>query len=257
LSRLLAFAPDTQSLREPLPLRTLAQDLADFHDGRSFLDRPALLERLRVLSKLWGRGARHTVIKATSVCTDLLQEINALEAEAKSIFIYNRPETHIATLLAGQNALVDLRGFAQLRLQRLQHITGLDIHLSQLTLGQLAALSWLSEATSMTRSLDQYASQIKLLEFESLLQKPAETLTQLLEHLDISADQIVVEKAVRSPVLQTYSKAPEHQYNAQMRAAILVDSRARFQPEIKSALGWIENLSKHSELVANTLQTFG
>ena len=119
LSRLLQFAKDTQSLREPLPLRTLAQDLADAGDGRSFLTREALFERLQVLSKMWSRGADHTVIKATSICTDLLPCIHSIEPGAKSIFVYNRAETHIATLLAGENAMMDLRGFAQLRLQRL------------------------------------------------------------------------------------------------------------------------------------------
>lgn len=256
LSRLLAFAEDTQSLREPLPLRTLAQDLADSHDGRSFLDRQQRLERLRILLGLWGRGKRHTVIKATSICSDLLPEIDLLEAGARSVFVYNRPEVHVATLLAGQNAFVDLRGFAQLRLQRLQRATGLDMELSQLSLAQLAVVSWLSESVSIAASLENLAGRVKLLEFESLLQKPAETLANLFTHLDIPADNEVVEKAVQSPVLQTYSKAPEHRYNADTRAAILRDSRVRFQPQIDASLKWLEQLAGQSEPVAKSLQIF-
>ncbi len=256
LSRLLAFAEETQSLREPLPLRTLAQDLADEDDGRSFLNRQQRLERLQILLGLWGRGARHTIIKATSVCSDLLPEINLLEPEARSVFVYNRPETHIATLLAGQNAFVDLRGFAQLRLQRLQQATGLDIHLSQLSLGQLAVVSWLSEAASITASLEELADRVKLLEFEALLQNPAETLANLFTHLGIPADSAVVEKAVQSPVLQTYSKAPEHRYNAETRAAILADARSRFRPQIDASLKWLDSLAGQSDLMAKTLQKF-
>lgn len=256
LSRLIAFAEDTQSLREPLPLRILAQDLANFHDGRSFLNQQAQLERLQILLKMWNRGVRHTVIKTTSICTDLLPQIHSFQPDAKSIFIYNRSETHIATLLAGQNALTDLKGFAQLRLQRLQQITGLDIHLNQLSLGQLAALSWLSETTSVTRSLEKYSEQIALLGFESLLQHPAGTLAQLLKHLNITANNETVEKAIRSPVLKSYSKAPEHQYNAQTRAAILADSRSRFRQEIKAALDWLANLARESDLVATALKRF-
>lgn len=256
LSRLLAFAENTQSLREPLPLRTLAQDLADAKDGRSFLGDQARLERLQVLSRMWSRGAGHTVIKATSICTGLMSRVHSVEPGTRSVFIYNRPETHIATLLAGQNALVDLKGFAQLRLQRLQQTSGLDIRLNKLTIGQLAALSWLSETTSAGSSLDSYSEQITVLEFESLLQIPAETLTRVLGHLCIPADNQTVEKAVNSPVLQTYSKAPEHKYNAQTRAAILSDSRARFQQEIKDALSWLEKLAGQSELIAASLQRF-
>lgn len=256
LSRLLEFAEDTQSLREPLPLRTLAQDLADSADGRSFLTRQARLDRLRVLSKMWSRGARHTVIKATSICTGLLTQIHSLEADTRSIFVYNRAETQLATLLAGQNTLIDLRGFAQLRLQRLRQITGLDIQLSELSTGQLAALSWLSETTSVARSLEDSSAQIALLEFESLLKDPANHLSRLLAHLKIDASSETVEKALSSPVLQTYSKAPEHRYNAQTRAGILQDSRSRFGQEIKMALTWMENLAGRSDLVSTALQKF-
>lgn len=256
LSRLLEFADGTRCLREPLALRVLAQDLADAGDGRSFLSREGQQERLQVLAKMWGRGAVHTVIKATSICTDLLELINASVPETRSVFIYNRAETHIATLLAGQNALLDLKGFAQLRLQRLQQKTGLDIHLNQLSPAQLAALSWLSETSSATGSLEKHSRHMMLLEFESLLAEPAITLANVLRHFKISTAQETIENAIKSPVLQTYSKAPEHKYNAQTRAAILKDSRSRFQREISEALGWLEMLADRSELVDRTLQKF-
>lgn len=257
LSRLLQFAENTQSLREPLPLRVLAQDFADAGDGRSFLTRKSQLERLRILSKMWSRGAVHTVIKATSICTDLLPYIHSVESGTKSIFIYNRAETHIATLLAGENALVDLKGFAQLRLQRLQQKIDLDIQLNQLAPGQLAALSWLSETTSVAQSLEKHSEQIETLEFETFISNPADSLTHMLSFLDIPADEETVEKAVCSPVLQTYSKAPEIQYDAQTRATILADSRSKFSKDIKGALAWLEELADQSELVAASLQKFG
>lgn len=256
VSRLLQFVDGTTSLREPLPLRTLAQDLADAGDGRSFLTREAWMERLQVLSKMWCRGAARTVIKATSICTDLMPEIHCDEPGARSVFVYNRAETHIATLLAGENAAVDLRGFAQVRLQRLQQKTGLDIHLHQMNLGQLAALSWLSETTSATQSLAKYPDQIALLEFEAFIGDPADSLTRLLQFFNISANAETVEKAAGSNVLQTYSKAPDHQYNAQTRAAILANSRSQFGKEIKESLVWLEGLAGRSELVRASLQKF-
>jgi hypothetical protein len=256
LSRLLQFAEDTQSLREPLPLRTLAQDLADAGDGRSFLTRQAQLERLQILSKMWSRGADHTVIKATSICTDLLPCIYSAEPGTKSIFVYNRAETHIATLLAGENAMVDLKGFAQLRLQRLQQKADLGIQMSQLTPGQLAALSWLSETTSATQSLENHSEHIEVLEFEALISNPADSLKHIFQFLNIPAEEASIERAVRSPVLQTYSKAPDVQYNAQTRATILADSRSKFGTQINAALTWLEDLAGRSELVAASLQKF-
>jgi len=256
LSRLLQMIDDTQSLREPLPLRTLAQDFADSGDGRSLLSRSSQLARLNVLLKMWNRGAARTVIKATSICTDLLPYIQSVEPGTKSIFVYNRVETHIATLLAGENALVDLKGFAQLRLQRLQQKTDLDIQLSQLNLGQLAALSWLSETTSAIRSFEDHSEQITPIEFETFLGDPAASLRQIVRFLEIATDNEALEQIVGSSILQTYSKAPEHQYNAQTRATILAESRSRFRNEITAAVAWLDRLAGQSELVAASMQKF-
>ena len=243
VSRLLQQMDKTTSLREPLPLRTLAQDVADAQEGRSFLSPQEQAERLQVLSKMWCRGAGQAVVKATSICTDLLPIIHGDDSVAKSMFVYNRAETHIATLLAGENAVVDLRGFAQLRLH-------------QMSVGQLAALSWLSETLSATRSLEQYPDQVTVLEFEAFLREPADSLARISSFLDIDADSEAIEKAVNSDVLQTYSKAPEHRYNAQTRSAILADSRARFAKEIDEALTWLDELAGRSELVSASLQKF-
>lgn len=256
LSRLLGFAAGVRSLREPLPLRTLAQDLADAGEGLSFLGRDALLERLRVLTKMWSRGAGNTVVKATSICTGLIAPLQALAPDSRSIFMFNRLETHVATLLAGQNALTDLRGFAQLRLQRLRQKTGLDIELYRLSAEQLAVLSWLSETTSVVDSAGNITPRVALLEFESMLANPAIALATAASHLNLPWTAEMVEKALQSPVLQTYSKAPEHRYDAQTRAAILRDARSGFAREIKAALGWAEHLAGGNEHVAAVLRKF-
>lgn len=255
LSRLMEFAEEIRCLREPLPLRTLAQEAADLDDGRSFLNRPDQLTRLQWLSAMWCRGSGNTVVKATSICTDLLGHIHTLDSGTRAVFMYNRPETHIATLLAGQNTLSDLKGFAKLRLQRVQKVCEMTIQLNQLSMGQLAALSWLSETTSIARSIDKRPQQIVVLEFESFLQNPGETLQRTLQHLGIPISGAAVEQAVSSPVLQTYSKAPEHRYDAQTRAAILSDSRTRFRHEIKAGLDWLEHLAGQSDLVATAMKT--
>lgn len=256
LSRLLQMVDGVQSLREPLPLRTLAQDFADAQDGRSFLTQQVRREYLRVLSRLWGRGKPYTVVKATSICSDLLGHIHAVQPECRSIFVYNRAETHIATLLAGENAKIDLRGFGKLRLQRLQLLTGLDVQLNELNLAQLAALGWLSETTSIVKSGKQRAAQTETLEFDAFLKNPSDSLAHLLHFLNIPAATESVENAVNSNVLQSYSKAPEHKYNAQTRAAILANSRSNFAEDIAGAMQWMEKLAEESTLVADSLNRF-
>ena len=104
--------------------------------------------------------------------------------------------------------------------------------------------------------MEKHPQQTALLEFESLLQNPADTLVNILRHLDISTARESIEKAVSSPVLQTYSKAPEHRYNAQTRAAILAESRSRFRQDIKASLAWLEHLAGQSDLVGAALNEF-
>jgi len=256
LSRLLEFTEGSRSLREPLPLRTLAQDLADAGAGRSFLSHEEQSERLQVLSMMWGRGASHTLIKATSICSDLLALVHAISPDSRHIFLFNRLETHVATLLAGQNAVTDLKGFAQLRLQRLQQKTGLDIELCRLSLAQLAVLSWLSETTSVVDSIGRFAPQIALVEFESMLSNPGVSLAAAATHFRLPRTREMLEKALESPVLRTYSKAPDHPYDAQTRAAILADARSRFAREIETALAWAEKLAGRDELVRAAMQKF-
>lgn len=256
LSRLLHMIDGVQSLREPLPLRALAQDFADAADGRSFLTDAARREHLQVLLRLWGRGEPYTVVKATSICSDLLPPIHAVQPESRSVFVYNRAETHIATLLAGENAMIDLRGFGKLRLQRLQQAAGLDVQLNELNLAQLAALGWLSETTSIVKSGKQYAAQIETLEFDEFLKSPSDALARLLHFLNIPAAAGAVENAVNSNVLQSYSKAPEHKYNAETRARILANAQSRFADDIAGALQWMETLAKKSTLLADSLDRF-
>ena len=257
LSRLLQYCEGTRSLREPLPLRTLAQDCADDTGGLSYLTHRERVGQLRTFAKMWLRGARNAVIKATSICTDLLPHIKEATPGTKSLFVYNRPDVHLATLLAGQNALMDLRGFAPLRLKRFNTGTGLELVLNQLTLPQLAALSWLSETTSISKSLESFAGDIALLEFDALLRAPGDELQRALQFLELPVSSSTVESAISGPVLQTYSKAPEHKYDAQTRTDILSDAMARYDQEIRQARQWIDDLGKRSSLVADSLDRFG
>ena len=147
LSRLISAATDTQALREPLPMRTLAVDKAD---GRAaFLRGNDQRDRLSLFERVWARGPLRTVVKATSICTNLM---GLVDPTAPLAFVYQQLETHLAVTLAGENTLHDLLGFAQQRYRRLQES---DVNLQPLAefgVGELAALSWLAEAVSATRA---------------------------------------------------------------------------------------------------------
>lgn len=255
LSRLLAFPDNTDGIREPLILRTLAQDVVDERMGVSFLSAQEQQKRLDILSVLWARGARHSVVKATSVCTDLMPHTLSQSSSSKAVFIYNKPQTHIETLLSGKGDLSDLKSFSQMRVHRLRQMTNVDIHLNELSIGQLAALSWLTESTSAVATYRKQPTKVSLVEFDEFLRSPIDMLLSLYEFLEIPASKSIAQAAVNSPIMRTYSKAPEYEYSANTRRVLLNEARIKFKDEIAKGMQWIEQLANQSTSVANALQT--
>jgi hypothetical protein len=239
LSRLVSAATDTQALREPLPLRALAIDQA--YGRAAILSGDASRSRLALLEHSWSRSSSKTVVKATSVCTNLMCQI---DPAARMVFIYQRPEIHLAAVLAGENALPDLRGFAYYRYLRLQNY-GFDLpRLSVLSVGELAALSLLAEAIDANRALTR--KTVMMLDFDRLLRQPESALAEVCGHLGLDAAPEKCREAVTGPIMRTYSKAPEYPYGPQVRNDLIADSRARNRSEIAAGMQWIDGIATSS-----------
>lgn len=243
LSRLVSAATGTQALREPLPLRTIAFDHAD---GRAaLLGNASLRARLRLFERAWARGPSKTVVKATSICTNLMELV---DPSAPITFIYQQAETHLAVALAGENTLQDLRGFAQNRYRRLQE-SDVDMQpLAELTVGELAALSWLAEAVSANLALTQRS--ITTLDFDGFLQQPDDSLVEVCRQLDLEIAPEGYRIALNGPIMRTYSKAPEHAYGPELRNEIIADSRVRNGSEIARGMRWLNRLAAQNTEIA-------
>jgi hypothetical protein len=178
------------------------------------------------------------VVKATSVCTNLMCEVHPT---APVVFIYQRPEVHLAAVLAGDNVLVDLRGFAYYRYLRLQQY-GVDLPpLADLGVGELAAMSLLTEAMSAYRAFSRRS--LLMLDFDRLLQQPQSTLGEVCRHLGLEAGDERCREAVAGPIMRTYSKAPEYPYGPEVRRDLIADSRSRNSSEITAGLQWLNHLA--------------
>ena len=101
LSRLLDETGAVLGLREPLPLRTLAQ----MHDAAD----PRFAARLASFLSLWRRGFAGThavVLKATSTSGRIAPQLLGAAPDAKAVYLNLRAEPYLATLLSGANAMV-------------------------------------------------------------------------------------------------------------------------------------------------------
>jgi hypothetical protein len=256
VSRLLDETGGVLPLREPLPLRTLA----DAHDasGRpeSLVSEAQLEEMLGTFLKLWARGyaaTRAVVVKATSSTGRLAGRILAA-GRSRAIYLNVSAEIYLATLLAGQNSHLDLRGHGPERIRRLRSRTAAPLDpLHALSLGELAAMSWLVESWSQHDAVEKFPSVVLPLDFDAFLADVEEGMRRTLDHLDLPKDERYLSDVKRSASLARYSKAPEYAYSPELRAQVLSESRRDNRQEIRKGLDWLERLARADGRVARIL----
>ena len=254
VSRLLDETQEVLSLREPLPLRTLA----DAHDvlGRpdDLLGDAGFDLALGTFMRLWSRGydrTRCVVVKATSSAGRLAQPILARNDRAHAIYMNLRAEPYLATLLAGANSPIDLRGHGPERIRRLQMRVDAPLApLHTLSLGELAAMSWLAETWAQRDAVERFAGRVIPLDFDEFLANVADCMSRIVEHFGFSRDPGYLATVGESPVLTRYSKAPEYGYTPGVRAEVLRDSRRDNRDEIRKGLDWLDALARADRGVA-------
>lgn len=229
VSRLVAAATGASALREPLPLRTFAIDRADGNAG--MLGAEELGKRIRLFERVWAPAT----VKATSICTNMIELVNA---DSPLVFLYQQAETHLAVILAGENALQDLLGFGQNRYRRLVEFAPDLPPLATLSAGELAAMTWLAEVSTGNKGLS--GREVLKLDFDTFLQRPEECLANVCEALDLNATAKSCTAAVTGTIMRTYSKAPEHAYGPKLRGDVIADSRRRNATEISKGMQLID-----------------
>ena len=259
VSRLLDETGQVLSLREPLPLRTLAEAHDVLHAPESLLGPQPFDRLLETMLRLWRRGyatTRAAVVKTTSSAARLAPVLLERSAESRAIYLNLRAEPALATLLAGANSLIDLRGHGAERLKRLSARIGSGIApLYTLSPGQLAAMSWLAESMTRREALDRFGDRVIPVDFDDFLGDVAQFMQRILVHFDLPADAGQLAQLAASPVLERYSKAPEHDYGPAIRNGILADARRAHRVEIDKGMRWLERLARSERAVARVLDT--
>lgn len=257
LSRLLDESGCVLSLREPLPLRTLA-------DARDALELPESLLSHRDfeaiqhgLLNLWSRGYRNThtvVLKATSSACRIAASLLERHDGAHGVYLNLAAEPYLATLLAGQNSGIDLRGHGPVRIRQLQvRIEAPLPQLHALTLGELAAMSWLAETCNQHDAVARLGARVMALDFDELLADISGGVARVAAHFRLPIESRWLEDIARSPVLTRYSKSPDFEYSPQVRRELLRQSRQNNSAQIETGLRWLENLAESQPAVAAVL----
>ena len=258
LSRLLDESGCVLSLREPLPLRTLAEARDVLGTPESLLSPTDYQSLERTLLQLWSRGYGGThsvVLKATSSACRLATSLLERLPGARGVYLNLGAEPYLATLLAGKNSAVDLRGHGPVRIRQLQaRIQTPLAPLHALSLGELAAMSWLAETWNQHDAADRSGSRVLALDFDALLADVAGSVRRVADHFQLPVDSGWLTDIARSPVLTRYSKSPDFEYSAQLRGQLLRESRQSNAAQIAAGLRWLENLAGSQPAVARKLQ---
>jgi len=247
VSRLLDEMGHVLSLREPLPLRTLAEahDVVGRND--SLLSETRFDETLSTFMSLWSRGyetTRGVVVKATSSAGRIAAAILARHDTSRALYLNLRAEPYLATLLAGQNSPVDLRGHGQERIRRLSSRLGnAPAALHTMSTGELAAMSWLAETWAQRDAIERCTEKVMPLDFDAFLADVPASMARIVGHFGMEGDAKYLSEVGRSTVLTRYSKAPEFTYTPEVRAEVLRDSRRDNREEIRKGMQWLERLA--------------
>lgn len=247
LSRLLDETGQVLGLREPLPLRTLAEAADMLGAPESLLDEPSFTELLHTFLRFWSRGyasTRAVAVKATSSAGRLAPRLLAAAPQSRAVYLHVAAESYLATLLGGENSLVDLRGHGPGRMRRLLAGRALPVApLHALSPGELAALGWLAERLAQVAASGSGGQRVLELDFDAFLGDVPGGMKLVLGHLGLPLDEALLRALAGSSVLERYSKAPELPFPPGERTGRLAASRRAHAAEIARGLAWIDRMA--------------
>ena len=255
VSRLLDTTGTVLPLREPLPLRTLAEASDALGQQDSLLDESRFERVFDAFVALWRRGypsTRSVVLKATSAAARLAPRMLGRDPGARAICLNLRAEPYLATLLAGPNSTLDLRGHGPERMRRLLRRLGPERlpFLHTLSPGELAAMSWLAETLTQHDALALAPDRVLAVDFDALLGDVSGSMARIAAHLQVQAPPHWAEGLASNPALTRYSKSPEHEYSPALRAQVLEQARREHAVELRRGIEWLAALARAEPAVA-------
>jgi hypothetical protein len=238
VSRLLGDIEGVLAIREPRLLRDLALTPTEVR-ARYSAPVPKLMSRTFADSEI-------ACVKATSFASEIATEL--VPAGQRTLFMYATPRNYVASILAGENSVQELRILAGKRAQRLN---GRGIYLPAQNDVGLAATAWAAEMTALEAAADAMADrQVAWADFDAMLGDMEGELARIARHFGFQAD---VASIASSPHMSRYSKAPQHDYSPALRRNLIGETVEQHAGEIDSALAMLDAAAEKSPLLARAL----
>ncbi len=260
ISRLFGELENTHALREPLLLRNLAE-IGELN-GRPHCSwspekyQTRLKQAIIWLSRTY-QPSQTALIKASSFVSAIAADIRPHIGRA--IALYVPPRRYIATIMAGEASRQELAHLSGQRLTRLHsNIDAEPLRLWDMDAPMRAAMSWATEMTSLVQAFGgEDSDDVKWINFDTFLQDPQESLSQITGFFGYKHDAAQITSLVNGPVMRQYSKAPEHDYSADLRAELLREAETQYAGAITEAMNWLDEAGSQYPLLGKALETGG
>ena len=246
VSRLLGEIDNVLAVREPRILRDLAMSPPEIR--QSYL---ALIPRL--MSRTFSAG-EVACVKATSLVSEIAPEL--VPTGERALFIYATPANYIASILAGENSVKELRMLGPIRAQRLERrVAGFARAAND---ADLAAIAWACEMSALEAGAARMGDrQIEWLDFDQALKDMGAALQQLAVFFGFACDSPTIQRIARGPLMTRYSKDMSYDYSPQLRRDLIAQATMMDRRNIAGALDKLRCAAEKSPILARALARSG
>lgn len=242
VSRLLGELDGVLAIREPRLLRDLALTPAEI--------RHRYIEPIPKLMSRTFSDTEVACVKATSFASEIAPEL--VPPNERALFMYATPRNYIASILAGENSVEEMRLLAGKRSHRLNER---NIYIPAQNDAGHAAVAWATEMSSLEAAADAMADRrIKWVDFDALLEDFELAIVHIGSFFRFSFDAAKMQEIVRGPLMSRYSKAVEFEYSPSLRRELIGEAQERFYEDINSALAMLRSAAEKSPLLERALR---
>jgi hypothetical protein len=243
VARLLGEIPGVLAIREPRFLRDIAAAGAQMTEAAQ-----------RAFSRTFGE-TETALVKATSSVSEIAPAL--VPPGERALFMYAAPRAYVATILAGDSSIQELRFLASTRSARsAQRVSGLDRQAA--SDAHLAASAWACEMTSLESAATSMADrQIDWANFDAMLSDMPAALGRAACFFGFAASADQLTAIAQGPLMTRYSKALEYDYSANLRRDLIAEATAHHRADIEDALAMLRGAAEMSPLLARALQRAG
>ena len=241
VSRLLGELDGVLAVREPRLLRDLALTPPDIRQ-RYIVPAPQLMSRTFAQDQF-------ACVKATSFASEIAPQL--VPSGERALFLFASARNYVASILAGENSMQELRILAGSRAQRLN---GRGIHFSPQDDAQLAATSWACEMSALGAAAEAMSDRrIQWIDFDAMLRDMDSGLSDIAGFFGFGAEPERIRAIGSGPIMSRYSKAPEYEYSPALRRELIGETGERYRREIDGALAMLRSAAEKSPPLAQAM----